>query len=856
MATIAEALSIAFRHQQAGQYAEAERIYDLVLRTDPNQPDAWHLLGVLAHWQGQVEVAAGRLARAVEADAGRVDFHTHRAIALTDLRRPAEAAACWRLALALAPANAEAWQRLSERLVETGVLAPAARAAARAAMLDPSRATALETVGALLTRSGQAATAAALYARAVAAAPGAMGLWARLGDALRTDGRHAAAAAAYRAAVAADPGAATNHANLALCRYWTGDLAASVASCRRALAVQPDTLSVHNNLGTALAGLRRTAEAERAYRIMLALAPTAVDGWTNLGSVIQGAARNAEALACHDRALALAPRFGAALMNRGSVLSALGRFDEAVATFLELADVEPGNAEALVQAGANLQNQGKVGQALAAFGRAKAIDPLNRSLHNAIGNAYLALGRLTEAEASFRRALVIDPAHGEAHNNLGAVHRNQGRQDAAVVQFRHSVATMPHDVRIHSNLLLTLCYQAGVDEAALLAEHVEWSRRHAEPLARAIRPFANPRDPGRRLRIGYVSPDLRAHAAAYFLEPMFEEHDHDRFEIVAYAEVARPDGMTDRLRALCDRWRFTVGLSDEAVARQIRDDGIDILVDLAGHTGNNRMLTFARRPAPVQVTYLGYATTTGLSVMDYLLTERWTVPEGPAEQFYTETIWRLPEVLRCYRAPPQCPPVGPLPSAARGGRIVFGSFNAFVKVTAPVLGLWGRLLAEVPDSTLLIVTDSPADRVARLFAPHGVDPGRLRVVGRQGIEGFLALHNEVDIALDPFPHTGATTTLHSLWMGVPVVSLAGRRSSERGGIGIMGPLGLQDLVADTPDDYVAIARRLASDSPALARLRADLRPRMAASTFLDAARFTRQMEDAYREMWRRWCAGP
>lgn len=854
MATIPEALAVALQHQRAGHLAEAERIYGLILQAAPRHADALHLSGVLAHWQGRTAEALERIALAIEVQPDRADFQLHHAMAMLGLGRAAEALAGFRRALVLDPGSAEAWYRAG-LLVAPQAPGAAIAALRRATAVDPRRHDGWTALLTLLQRGGRLAEVVVAGKAAVAAVPDAADLRLRLAEALRGLNRWDAAEAAYRTVLVVRPETAEAYANIGIGLYHKGRAEEAQAIYRRGARLRPDVAEIHGNLGPLLQAVRRFGEAEDCYHRALALRPDLTDSLTNLGCVLDTLGRSAEALALHRRALAVEPQLTAASMNLGSTLASLGRFAEAADTYLAVAGVEPGNADALVYAGNNLLNQGRVADAVDCFNRARVIAPRNPRLHNGLGNALLGLGRLAEAEAHFREALDIDPDYAEANNNLGAVYRNQGRQAEAVACFRRAVAATPHDARVHSNLLLTLCYQAGLDERSLFAEHLEWARRHAEPHTAARRPFANARDPERRLRIGYVSPDLREHAAAYFLEPMFERHDRTRCEIVCYAEVARPDSMTERLKSLVDRWRSTVGRSDDAVAAMVREDGIDILVDLAGHTGNNRLLVFARKPAPVQVTYLGYATTTGMSAMDYLLTEGWTVPPGEDGRYYTETIWRLPDVLRCYRPPRRSPPVAPPPALTGGRRITFGSLNAFVKVTPPVIALWSRLLLRVPDSELLLISDSPAERVAALFAAHGVTPDRLRQVGRRSMDGFLDLHAEVDVALDPFPHTGATTTLHTLWMGVPVVSLAGSRCSERGGVGILGPLGLSDLVATTPDEYLAIAEGLARDLDRLAALRVRLRPLMQDSTFCNPDRFTRQIEDAYRAMWRRWCAG-
>lgn len=849
--TISQALALALEHQQAGRLSEAEDVYNRILAAQPRQPDALHRLGVV-HYACQRPADGVRcIAQAVAAQPGQAEFHEHLGVGLRRLGHDDRAAAAYRRALALNPSQVGAWFNHANLLS-----GPAAvPLLIRAVTADPAFHQGWEALVAALTALGRGDEAVERCRAAAAAAP-----WRRehavcLATLLLRLGRHEAAAAEASSALARWPDAWELAATAGLALYYLGRLERAATAWRRVVALRPDLSDGYGNLGTVLHG-RLHPDAAVVERRCIRLSPAVASAHANLGVMLQAGGRAGEALACQRRALALQPGDPGGWSNAGAALAALGRFEEAIAAYHHAAALDPGNADPWVQIGSAWQNCGRVAEMLAAFDQALAIDPASERLHNAYGNACLALGRPQQAEAWFRRAVSHNPAFAEAWNNLGAAHRNQGRQEAAVACFHHALAGNGSDHRIHSNLLLTLCYVDGLDEDTLFAEHRAWGRRHADPFLPARPVWAVPRDPERCLTVGYVSPDLRRHAAAYYLEPLFRHHDHGRFRIVAYAEVASPDATTERLRGLTDGWVSTVGLSDDDLAARIRADGVDVLVDCAGHTGNNRLLAFARKPAPVQVTYMGYATTTGMAAMDYMISDPWMIPPDTDTRHYVERIWHLPEVLRCYSPPPESPAVGPLPALSRGGHLTFASFNAFVKITPTVIALWARVLKAVPDSTLLVVSDAPPADVHARFAAHGIGPERLRPTGRLKLEDYLALHNQVDIALDPFPHTGATTTFHSLWMGVPVVSYAGRRFSERATLGILGPLGLAGLASDTLDGYVDLAVRLAARQDELAALRAGLRSRMENSAFIDAALFTRHIEEAYRGMWRRFCGAP
>jgi predicted O-linked N-acetylglucosamine transferase (SPINDLY family) len=389
----------------------------------------------------------------------------------------------------------------------------------------------------------------------------------------------------------------------------------------------------------------------------------------------------------------------------------------------------------------------------------------------------------------------------------------------------------------------------------VFAEHRQWGRLHADALTAAAGPHSNDRTPDRRLRIGYVSGHFFGHAVNFFSEPILASHDHRQCEVYCYSNSAHADETTARLRTYAQQWREIHALDDEQAAELVRQDQVDILVDLAGHIGGNRLLVFARKPAPIQVTYIGYQNTTGMAAMDYRLTDEWADPPGMSEAYYTEKLVRLPRSFFCYRPSPEAPAVSPLP-ALSNGFVTFGSFNNFAKVTPEVLSAWGALLQAVPQSRLVILAHavrSLGEYLARAFERQGISAERVTLADRCSRGEYLEWIRRVDIALDPFPFNGHTTTCDALWQGVPVVTLAGRTYASRFGSSAHVNLDLRDLIAQSPEQYVEIATRLAGDVGRLSELRATLRERMAGSPLLDFAGFTRHLEAAYRQMWQRWC---
>ncbi len=473
-----------------------------------------------------------------------------------------------------------------------------------------------------------------------------------------------------------------------------------------------------------------------------------------------------------------------------------------------------------------------------------------------LGNIEKAANRLTRAMGRYRQAIALEPAQAMAWNNLATTQRDAAFLRAALNGYQRALAADPSAAVTESNLLQALQFDPSIDDQQLAAAHRRWGIRHAAGLSASGRPFANRPDPDKRLSVGYVSADLGRHPVGFFLLPVIEAHDGDQVTSICYATRYLADDVSDALRSACDTWTDARRLDDEALAERIRADGIDILVDLSGHTAHHRLLAFARRPAPVQATWLGYFDTCGLEAINYLITDAWEVP-GQRRQRFLEEVVTLPAGRFAYRPPAYAPePAGP-PSLATG-RITFGSFNNLGKVTEEVIALWSQVLAAVTGSRLLLKWPSLADpdvagSIARRFAAHGISHDRLLLRGGSPHGPMLAEYGDVDIALDPFPFSGCLTTVEALWMGVPVITLEGSRPVARQSAAILARLGLSDFVAGSGEDYVRRARALADDIDRRSALRKGLRGRMSASTLLDGWAVAASLEAAYRRMWHRWC---
>jgi predicted O-linked N-acetylglucosamine transferase (SPINDLY family) len=598
-----------------------------------------------------------------------------------------------------------------------------------------------------------------------------------------------------------------------------------------------------------------------------------------------------DAAASIRRALQLRPNFGPALKNLGIVLCEQGKFDLAVASCQRAVDLNPNDVEAHSNLGAALVKQGKFDEALAQYKHALRLDPHHAVTRNNLGAALQELGRLGEAEASLREALRVKPNypdalcnlgivlrkqghtdgalakyqealhfkpdHVAAHMDLGNVYKDQGRLDEALAQFRRALTIRPDAANIHSNLVLTLNYHPGYDARAIQEECARWNRTHAEPLKKLILPHPNRPDRTRRLRIGYVSPDFSEHVDSFFLIPLLSNHDHEHYEILCYANVERPDAMTERLRGYADVWRSTVRLSDQQVADVVRGDRIDILVDLELHSAKNRLLMFAQKPAPVQLTWLGYPGTTGLSTIDYRLTDPYLDPPGLFDAFYSEESMRLPDTFWCYDPLSSVPPVSSLP-ALQTGIVTFGCLNNFCKVNEGCLSLWAEVLRKVPQSRFLLQAPrgQTRDSIMATFQKQRVVPERIELVDSMPRTQFLGTYHRIDLALDPLPYNGHTTSLDAFWMGVPTLTLVGKTVVGRAGYSQLCNLGLSELAAQTPEQYLELAANWADDLERLQALRGSLRERMRQSPLMDGKRFARCVEQAYRHMWRRWCDRP
>jgi predicted O-linked N-acetylglucosamine transferase (SPINDLY family) len=706
-------------------------------------------------------------------------------------------------------------------------------------------------------------------------------------------GRLGQAETLYRQILAVQPDHAEALHLLGLIAFDAHRFAEGEDYLRRAIALAPNQPHYCFNLGHNLLQRNRPAEAIDLLRRALQLDPTLVDAWVDLGGVLHALGQIPAAAEAYQNAAHLRPDDPGILNCLGNVLRALGKPAEAEQCFLHALQIQPDMFETLGNLGTFYESLGRFGDALVLADRALALAPnhpllhynraialneLNRvpeaidayqkalqlkpdyiQAHNNLGNIYKSKGRVDEAIDAFRRALQINPDFVEALCNLATLLQSLGRGDEALVIFRRALALCPQSAVTHSNLIYALLFHPQYDAAAIRDELSQWNERHARPLARLIQPHTNDRNPNRRLRIGYVSPDFREHVIARNVLPIFQNRDREAFEVFCYSNLTVQDATTLKFRQLSDHWRDVRTIPPEQLAALIRADGIDILVDLALHMAGNSLLTFACKPAPIQVTFAGYPGSAGLTAIDYRLSDPYLDrPEHDA--FYVEKTIRLPHSFWCFDSAEKTLTPNPLPAATTTppGLITFGCLNTFGKTNEPTFDLWSQILRNVPNSRLLLLCPegSHRQRTLAFFQARDIAPDRIRFSPFLAHRKYLELYHQIDLCLDTLPYNGHSTSLDALWMGVPVVTLVGNTVVGRAGLSQLMNLSLPELVTYTPQQFITTATELAQDLPRLQNYRSTLRRRMEQSPLMDPVSFTRDIESAFHTMWTSWCTSP
>ncbi len=883
MANTAELLATAVKHHQGGRLHDAELIYRQILQADPNQADAIHLLGVIASQVGMHAQAVEYIQRAIRLYGNNAAYHNNLGGAYRALHRFSEAADSYRRAVELKPDYAEAYSNLGLALTDEGKLDDAVLSYRQALSLQPNLVDAQYNLGNVLKDQGKVDEAAACYRGVLDLKPEFAEPHYQLGVILHGQGKLDDAIACYRQALKWKPQHAEAHNNLGVALAKEEELDEAVACYQRALQLKPEYAEAHFNLGVALKEQGKLDEAIASYRRALELKPDFAKAMGNLGFTLKEQGKLDEAIACYHkalemnpdaaevhnnlgialkdqdkldeaiaayrRALQLRPNYADAAYNLGNAVKEQGKLDEAIASYRRALELKPDYTDAQNSLGIGMQLQGRVDAAATCFRRVLQFQPENHDAHNNLGNVLREGAQVTAALASYRRALQLNPDFAEALSNLGSALKDQCLLDEAFASYRRALELKPDFSDVRSNMIFSLNYRPGVTLAKLAEAHAEFDRRYAMPPPASWPVQELHRETARPLRLGFVSPDFCQHPVSVFLIRPLENLDRHEVEIVCYNDRGPQDRMTARFQAVSTVWRDVLGWNHEQLATRIRDDKIDILFDLAGHTACNRMLTFVRKPAPIQITWIGYEGTTGLSAIDYLIADRYMVPEG-AESHYREKVLRLPGCYVCFDPPEDAPAVSPLP-ALRSGHVTFGSCNNLAKLNDEVIVLWAEILRRVPHSRLLLKYRGLEDETLRgryfaLFATHGIGAERLDIEGWSPLRELFARHDAIDVALDPFPFAGGVTTCIAMWMGVPVVTWPGETFASRHALSYLSTIGLTETIAASREEYVEIAAGLAADLPRLAAIRTGLRPQMAASPLCDGKRFAEQLMELLR----------
>ena len=696
--------------------------------------------------------------------------------------------------------------------------------------------------------------------QAVHRMPGDAELRSSLGAAFFKQEAFDQAAASYQEALRLKPDFAEAHSNLGDVQVRLQQWSLAEASCRQALRLRHKLPAAHLNLGNALKDQGRLEEAVSCYREALAGNPRLAEAHFGLGAALQALGQWEPAATSLRLAAQIRPAHGATHFHLANVLADLHRHAQAIPHFDRALALGFDHAEVRANLGVALMATGRNEEAVEALRKAAELQPGQALIQSNLGNAHMALVHLSEARAAYQQALVLAPDSWLAHSNLGHLLKTMGQPALALQHLEQARELAPERPSLHSQVMFVRQYlQAQLGDSQQVAAE---AHRFAELAGRLATPCTQwPQAPqaDRCLRVGFVSGDLRAHPVGYFMESVLmalATRAAGRLELFAYANQRGSDALSQRLKGFFSGWREVAGLDDAALAARIRADGIDVLVDLAGHTQHNRLTVFAWKPAPVQASWLGYCATTGLPAMDAFIADPWIAPAG-CEPAFTERVVRLPESFLCFTPPQEDVPVGPLP-ALRGQGVRFGCFNHLAKISDDVVSLWAAILQALPESQLVLQAQSLEDaevrhRTIERFARQGIGPQRLQLQAAQPRADYLAAYGQIDIVLDPFPYPGGTTSLEALWMGVPVLTCFGASALSRQGLSILQNLGLGDWVAADPKEYLGLAVQHASNLAALSALRQDLRQRLLQSPLCDATRFADHLQACLRELWQHWC---
>ncbi|MBF0357160.1 MAG: tetratricopeptide repeat protein [Magnetococcales bacterium] len=882
--TIDDAYKQALDHFNSGRYSQADQLCTAIIQDTPNHIDAINLLGIIGQKVNRHDIAIELFQRAINIDGGRAVLHYNLGISLYLQGQRDNSIRAFKTALALEPGNSQIAGYLNSiinssdqngetenragseekalnqavSLHQSGHLDEAIDCYQTALNINPENISALSNMGFALRSKGRLDEAVISCRRAILIKPDFADAYSNLGSALKDQGKLDEAVASFEKAIEITPDSAIICYNLGSALKDQGKLDEAVASFEKAIEIKPDFAVAYSNLGNTLKEQGRLDEAVASFEKAIVIAPDSAVEYYNLGGVLKKQGRLEEAVASLKKAVAIKGDFAEAYANLGNTLKEQGRLDEAVASFEKAIAITPDSEVEYYNLGSVLIDLGKQNEAIASFEKAIAIKADFAEAYSNLGVAFQELGQLDKAVVNLQKAITIKADFAEAYANLGVALQFQGKLDEAVASYQKAIAIRPGFAQAHSNLLMAMQY-GKFDQEQIYKESIRWNQQHAVPLEELISPHTNSANPNRLLKIGIVSGDLRCHSIAFFFEPFITYHDRKSFAFYCYSNNFSEDEVTTRLQSCSEGWRNITEWSDEKVVKAVRHDEIDILIDLSGHSANNRLLVFAQKPAPIQINWLGHANTTGLSAMDYRLTDPIADPPGVDEELYSERLMRLPQGLYCYRPPDTAPAVAPFSSNSGRGTI-FGSFNNTSKLTVQTIKAWSTILKQISGSTLLLKyqalsCETTKGQFLELFERFGVAHEQIKMLPKiPTLEEHLSLYSQIDICLDPFPYNGATTTCEAMWMGVPLIVLRGDYHAARVGASLLTQVGMESLIAESESEYCKIAVDLAADKKRLTELHKSLRNRMINSPLCDQKGFAKSLETLLRSSWVEWCS--
>ncbi|MBF0359085.1 MAG: tetratricopeptide repeat protein [Magnetococcales bacterium] len=825
----------ALGHFNAERYREADQLCTAIIQAAPNHIDAINLLGAVAQKVNRHDLAVELFNRAINIDSSRAVLYLNLATSLYPLGRKDETIKALKSALRIEPENSQITGYLNWVLHTEGGSVEALQQAVN------------------LHQSGRIEEAIICYQKTLQIDPKNVLALSNMGFALQTTGKLNAAVTALKKAIAIKPDYADAYSNLGNVLQEQGEFDEAVDSYQKAIILKPDYADAYSNLGTLLKKLGELDKAVYNYQKAIDINPDSPGAHYNLGRTLHEQGELDKAVSSYQKAISIKPGFLEAVLNLGNILKELGKLDEAAFSYQKAILIKPDHAMAHSNLGVVLQEQGKVDKAVLSYKKAILYKPDYAEAYSNLGVVLQETGKLEEAVKSCQKAIAIKPDFAIAYNNLGNALRDQCKLDEAVASYQKAIEIKADYTDAFSNFLFIISYYTLYSFEETLKHHQSWDKVHGKVGLENSFSHLGSLNPDKKLKVGYISPDFKHHPVSDFMRGIIQNHNHNSFQIYCYSNVSSPDKITGEFKKLADVWRDVLGLNDQELAQQIYADGIDILIDLSGHTKKNRLKVFTYKPAPVQTTYLGYCTTTGLQAMDYWLTDPILTPDNSPEKS-TETVVRLPTCWVCYK-PMEPPPIAMIDRGSNMG-VVYGSFNHLSKITPTVARVWSRILSALPTAKLLLKTKQlvniqEQERIFYIFAKNGIKKERL--ILQKDSPDYLKEYGVVDIALDPFPRTGGLTTADALWMGVPVITLAGQRMIERQGASLLSAVGKREWIAESEDEYVLKALELAEGGILDSKQRLSLHNRVVSSPLCDYKNFVNGLERAYRQMWHLKC---